>query len=124
MAATNNKAVKEKKTKATPATVLSLKEARSRGWIVEKTEHWNSFAKVKNDLFGFIDLLCLDPINNKCIGIQTTSVSNMSARRNKIKESPIYPILKDCGIKIQLWGWEKKATNGKRQTWTVKVEEL
>jgi len=43
----------------TPATQLTLREMRKRGYTCEVVEHWNSFTQRRNDLFGFIDVLCL-----------------------------------------------------------------
>lgn len=113
------------KKKTSSITVLSVDEAKAKGWYAEKTEHWNAFAKVRKDLFGFIDILCLDPINKKIIGIQATSYSNMSAREEKILNSPIYQLVKDCGIEIQVWGWKKKEIKGtKRKEWILKTKIL
>ena len=44
---------------ATSPTQLSLKKLREEGYIVAVVEHWNSFARIRQDLFGFIDLLAL-----------------------------------------------------------------
>jgi hypothetical protein len=102
------------------------------------TEHWNAFAKIRKDLFGFIDILAirtipdldaLDPhervlaIENKLrmtVGVQTTSYGNMSARVKKINESPILPILKKAGWKIVVHGWKKNS----KGRWECKVTEV
>ena len=44
---------------ATSPTQLSLKKLREEGYTVAVVEHWNSFARIRQDLFGFIDLLAL-----------------------------------------------------------------
>ena len=43
----------------TPATQLTLREMRKRGYTAFVVEHWDSFTKHRKDLFGFIDVLCL-----------------------------------------------------------------
>jgi hypothetical protein len=40
---------------ATSPTQLSLKKLREEGYTVAVVEHWNSFARIRQDLFGFID---------------------------------------------------------------------
>jgi hypothetical protein len=67
-------------------TARTLAECKKRGWTVQVVEKWNAFAKVRVDLFGFIDLVAMD---GKCIyGIQSTSGSNLSARLKKIGAEP------------------------------------
>src|SRR5690606_3511155 len=86
-------------------TQRSLKRLREEGykpWIVE---HWNSFAKIRQDLFGFVDILAVK--DKETLGVQTTSYSNISARVKKIKESEYYPILKGAGWRIAAHGWRK-----------------
>jgi len=43
----------------TPATQLTLREMRKRGYTCEVVEHWNSFVRKRFDLFGMFDILCL-----------------------------------------------------------------
>jgi len=43
----------------TPATQLTLREMRKRGYTAFVVEHWDSFARKRRDLFGFADILCL-----------------------------------------------------------------
>ena len=51
--------------------------------LVSIVERWNAFAKIRQDLFGIIDLLAIDSKGNT-VGIQVTSYSNISARVKKI----------------------------------------
>jgi hypothetical protein len=90
---------------AASPTQLSLKELRERGYYAEVVERYNSFTKRKNDLFGFIDILCLG--EGHVLGVQTTSYGNVSSRVNKIKEHENYAKVTDCGIKIEVHGWRK-----------------
>ena len=63
-------------------TSRSLKWLRDKGYTVAITERWNSYAKVRVDLFGFADLLCLG--DGEIIAVQVTSGANHSARRDKL----------------------------------------
>ena len=69
---------------ATSPTQLSLKKLRDEGYLVAITERWNAFAKIRQDMFGFIDLLAIK--DGEILAVQTTSASNMSARANKIAD--------------------------------------
>ena len=45
---------------ATSPTQLSLKKLREEGYItIQVVEYWNSFARRRIDLFGFIDILAI-----------------------------------------------------------------
>lgn len=70
--------------------------------VVEK---WNPFAKIRQDLFGVIDIVALD--GRSIIGIQCTSGSNHSARRKKIEASTVIPLWKQSGGVIKLISWHK-----------------
>ena len=87
-------------------TVKTRERLKSEGFLVETVERWNSFARVKNDLFGIIDVLAVG--RGRTIGVQVTSRSNMAARRRKILDSEAYPMLKQAGWSIELHGWYKE----------------
>ena len=44
---------------ATSPTQLSLKLMKERGYLCQIVERWNAFAKIRQDLFGFVDVLCV-----------------------------------------------------------------
>ena len=94
---------------ATPMT-LSLEKLKADGYVPFKTEHWNAFARIRQDLFGFCDLLALK--KGEVVGIQCTSWDNVSSRVKKIADHENTPIVRDAGIRILVWGW-KKAGRGK-----------
>jgi hypothetical protein len=86
-------------------TQLSLKMMREQGYYAEVVERYNSFTRKRNDLFGFVDVLCLKP--GEVVGVQTTSYSNLSARIKKIREHEHFKIVTDSGIKVVAHGWQK-----------------
>lgn len=90
---------------ATSPTQLSLKKLKSDGYVVAITERWNPFAKIRQDLFGFIDLLALG--DDVVIGVQTTTASNMQARAKKIADHENVNAVRKSGIKIIIHGWHK-----------------
>ena len=87
-------------------TRKSLKYLRDAGYTVAVTERWNAFAKVRQDLFGFIDLTCLHPDVTGVIGVQTTTRHNMKARKDKILALPAAHLWMKCGNVIWIHGWD------------------
>ena len=110
-------------------TQRSLDYARKQGWIASVCERYCAYTRRRYDLFGVFDLIVLDD-QWGCIGVQTTSGSNMSARRHKMEES------KDCdrwlaaGLRAEVWGWRKVAAyrkDGSRAAvdrWAIRVVRL
>lgn len=89
---------------ATP-TQKSLKLLRENGYLCHIVEHWNPFAKIRQDLYGFIDILAVK--KKKILGVQTTSRGNVSTRAKKILGHDNYKKVKESGIEIEVHGWEK-----------------
>lgn len=90
----------------TSPTQRSLKHLRDLGYpLVQVVERWNPYAKVRQDLFGIIDVLAVS--DNSIVAVQTTSGSNVSARITKMRESVALPILKKAGILVVVHGWRK-----------------
>ena len=99
-------------------TQLSLELMRARGYTSSVVEHWNPFARIRQDLFGFIDVLCLG--DGEIVGVQTTTAKNMSARITKIREHEnLLPVL-DSGMRVLIHGWQKNKSN----RWEVKETEI
>ena len=90
---------------ATSPTQRSLKMMRDQGYLCEVTERWNQWAKIRQDLFNFVDILCIK--DGKTVAVQTTSYSNISARIKKIQGLDSYPIIKSAGWEIVVHGWKK-----------------
>ena len=100
----------------TSPTQRSLKLLRSQGWLVAVTERWNPFAKVRQDLFGFIDLLCIK--GDKTLAVQTTSAANAAARVDKVKAMQSASLwLESPGRAIVVHAWAKQGARGKRKLW-------
>lgn len=108
----------------TSPTMRSLKYWKEHASYVAKTEHWNAFAKVRQDLFGFADLVVLRPPRQGVLAVQTTSTKNMSAREKKIQNTPAAQAWLDAGNQIIVEGWSKKGPRGKRKVWTRTEKEV
>ncbi|MCI0619140.1 hypothetical protein L0244_39730, partial [bacterium] len=57
---------------------------KAKGYQSAITEKWNAHARKKQDLFGFIDLIYLDPEENCIVAVQMTSGANHASRKRKI----------------------------------------
>lgn len=88
--------------KTTP-TQRTLAEMRKRGYVCEVTEKWNPFARIRQDLFGFIDVLCLG--DGEIIGVQATSAGNVSARVKKIADHENVGAVRKSGMRLLVHGW-------------------
>lgn len=86
-------------------TQRSLKHLRDQGYRVAITERWNPFAKIRQDLFGFIDLLAIR--DGETLAVQTTSAGNMAARVKKIAESEAVGDVRKAGWRVVVHGWRK-----------------
>jgi hypothetical protein len=98
-------------------TQRSLARLRKAGYIAEVVERWNPHARVRHDLWGFIDILCIK--DGETLGVQTTTKANMRARERKIVEHENYPALVAAGWAIHVHGWVKVGNR-----WQVEVIEL
>lgn len=110
------------KTKRTSPTQRTLAELRKCGATVAIVERWNSFAKIRQDLFGFIDVLAL--LGPNIIGVQATTGSNHAARKAKILAEPRALAFVRAGGIIELHSWSETGPRGKKKTWTVRKEDI
>lgn len=105
----------------TSRTLAYLKEQGIRAGV---TERWNPYARIRQDLFGFIDLIALYP-DGVC-AIQVTSDGGVAARRKKILtecREAAEDWLSSGGL-IEVWGWGKKGPRGAKKVWTPRVERI
>ena len=105
-------------------TQRTLALLRSEGMLCEIVERWNPHARCRQDLFGFADIIALNPAE-LCWGcgiwaIQCTSSANMAARITKIKtecrENAMRWVI--AYGRIQVIGWAKRGPRGARKVWT------
>ena len=87
-------------------TQRSLKLLRNRGWTACVVEKYNNFAHVRQDAFGFGDILASHPHLKRIVLIQTTSISNLASRRKKILKSVEAGAWLMAGGMIVIHGWK------------------
>ena len=108
---------RRRKPKGPSPTQRSLAFWRAAGYLCDVVEHWNPHAFVKNDLYGFIDVLCVK--GEDIVGVQATSGDHVAHRVTKITEHANYPLV-CAAIRIVVQGWRKNAA-GK---WVSREVEL
>ena len=104
-------------------TSRSLKWLRENGWDACVVEKFNIYAKVRQDAFGYGDILACHPLRGIAL-VQTTSTGNMSARRKKIAGIPQSARWMKCGGMVIIHGWAKRGPRGKAKRWTLSEEIL
>jgi hypothetical protein len=97
-------------------TARSLALLRKRGYLADVAEKWIPRANVRRDLFGFIDVAAIVPDQAGVLGVQATTLGNVSARLNKARELPALKTWLSAGNGFQVWGWVKRG-----QRWHVKI---
>ena len=95
-------------------TQRSLAFLRGRGYVVAVVERWNPHAKIRQDLFGILDLVAIK--DGETLGVQTTTLANLNPRITKIAESETAPKLRAAGWRIECHGWRKL-----KEGWQAKV---
>jgi hypothetical protein len=108
---------------------LTLKWLRDHGYAATKTEHWNHYAKRRQDLFGFIDVLAAN--DHHLLGIQVSDDSHVAQHRGKVLENKVAQLLA-CHMAIEIWSWGLRLTGerrkdgklNRRKEMTLKREQL
>lgn len=99
-------------------TSRSLAALRERGYLAQVVERWNPAVHIRNDLFGFIDILAIK--DGETLAVQTTSASNISSRIRKIAESEHVAAVREAGWRIEVHGWKKNA----QRRWVCRIEDV
>ncbi len=76
------------------------------GYRVGKCEHWNHFAKIRQDLYGCIDLIAMRP-GEALLAVQPTDITSVSKRMAKAHQTAIDWV--STGNRFEVWGWTPKS---------------
>jgi hypothetical protein len=101
-------------------TQRALAHCKKQGWVAYVTDRWNSFAKVRQDLLGFIDLIVLDGNGGGPLGVQVTTGAHVAERIAKIRAEPRSAAWLASPARIEVWGWSKQGARGKRKLWELR----
>jgi hypothetical protein len=73
--------------------------------LASVVEKWNPHAKIRQDLFGIIDIVAVG--ERETVGVQACAYSSVSARVRKIAEADTTPKVRAAGWKLLVHGWRK-----------------
>tara|TARA_R100000234_G_C4984049_1_gene172373 strand:+ start:516 stop:911 length:396 start_codon:yes stop_codon:yes gene_type:complete len=105
-------------------TQRSLQHCRKNGWIAGVVEKWNQYARIRQDLFGCIDMIVIDDLEQGPLAVQATSGSGHAARRKKSIAEPRLKLWLESPARFEIWSWSKKGPKGKRKLWTLRREPI
>jgi len=101
-------------------TQRSLKLLRDAGWTAEVVERWNPHARIRQDLFGFADIIAMMPGSVPLL-VQVTS-TGWASRVAKVNAEPRALLAFQSGFRVEIHGWRKLQSNGGK--WTPKIIAL
>ena len=95
-------------------TELTLRYLKNEGYQAAVVEKWNPHARIRQDLFGFVDILAVK--EGETLAVQATSYTNTAARVKKIAELETVPAVRKAGWTIWVMGWRKVSNR-----WTPRI---
>jgi hypothetical protein len=103
-------------------TARALAQLRKDGWLAEVVERFIPGARVRRDLFGFIDIVAMHHAHVGLLGIQVTTTGHMADRLAKMTAPPIRDRLQlwfTVVGPVHIWGYAKRGPRGQRKTWQL-----
>jgi hypothetical protein len=104
-------------------TQRTLARLRAEGWVAVGVERWNPHARIRQDLFGCIDVLAVSETGG-ILGVQACAAASHAARRAKAIAEPSLLAWLRAGGRFQVMSWRKAGARGKRKLWAARVEEI
>jgi hypothetical protein len=97
---------------------------KANGWTSQIVERFNVYAKVRQDLFGVIDLVVLDGQGGGPLGVQVCAGASHAARRDKALAEPRLREWLSAPARFEVWSYSKRGERGKRKLWTLRREAI
>lgn len=98
-------------------TQRTLRRLRDQGYTAAVVERWNPHAKIRQDLFGFIDVLAVGPCGT--LAVQACNYGDVARRIEKITNHENVGAVREAGWSIEVHGWHK--VNGRYKCRVVDV---
>ena len=115
--------VKKKRQNCDRVNPLTKTTLENQGYLVQNVEQTIPGTRgIKRDLYGFIDFLAVS--SYETLGVQATSLSNVSHRRRKIlgdKQEEARAWLSCQGRRLEIWGW---GWDDKTNSWFLDAKEI
>lgn len=114
-------------------TQRGLAALRDRGMVAEVVQKWNQYAGPfgrRKDLFGFVDVLALDPSRpgEGFLGVQACAGGDLARHLEKIRTEcrENAEAWLRAGGRIEVWAWRKVKLRrgGKAMRWAPRVVEV
>jgi hypothetical protein len=115
---------------ATSNVQRTIRELKNNGRKCAIVERWNPYVGkhgIRQDLFGIIDIIALDP-EKGVVGVQACG-SDFAAHIKKITQDMAQETedwLSTPGTSLEIWGWRKvkKKRGGKQMVWRPRIQEI
>jgi len=102
----------------------TLDYLRKQGYKPATVERWNPHVKIRQDLYGFIDIIAIHPEKPGVLAIQVTTGAHLADRKAKSLANDKLPVWLAGGNRFELHGWRKVGPRGKRKLWEVLIDEV
>lgn len=99
-------------------TERTLKRLREMGYLAAVVEKWNPHARIRQDLFGVVDVIGIR--DGETLAVQATSGSNVAARVSKISDHESTPTIRAAGWHFEVHGWRKNS----KGRWECRVVDV
>ena len=86
-------------------TQLTLRKLREDGYLAAVVEKWNPHVRIRQDLFGFIDVIGVK--RGETIGVQCTSWGHRLDRMRKMVEHENIGPVREANWTLEVHGWRK-----------------
>lgn len=114
---------KPRRKRSLSPTQRTLAWLRARGYTCAITERWNPHAHIRQDLYGFCDVLAMQP--GVLIAVQACAGSSAAARVSKIRAEARAALWLECPTrKVWVMAWSKRGARGKRKLWAVRIIDV
>lgn len=109
-------------------TTMTLAHYREQGARVEKVEKFNQYAGPfgrREDAFGFIDLIIIEP-GRGIVAVQSTGPNGHAEHRRNILDNEHADAWLRAGGHIDLVSWRKLLVKrgGKARRWTLRIDTI
>ena len=105
-------------------TARTLKLLRAAGYTAQVVERFNIYARIRQDLFGCIDVVAIRSDLPGVLGVQCTSAANAAARLKKAMAEPALRIWLESGNAFEVHSHAKRGARGARKLWTCERRPL
>ena len=92
------------------------------GFMAAVVEKWNPHARVRQDLWGFGDVVAIK--NRLWLIVQACNATDLARRVKKIQQEPRAKRFLQEGGHIVVMGWRKRKKRKDGKLWTVTIREM